>query len=65
MKDKIEEIRKEIRKERNRLDTLKAIRNYWRKQNDNSYRMERCEKAVTLSVDKIFELSQKLKEEKA
>tara|TARA_B100002019_G_scaffold60423_1_gene51781 strand:- start:435 stop:623 length:189 start_codon:yes stop_codon:yes gene_type:complete len=62
MKDKILE---EIKKERNRLDTLQAIRNYYKRQNDNSYRMERCEKAVTLSVDKIFELSQRLKKEEA
>ena len=60
-----DKILKKIEEESNRLDTLRAIRNYYKRQNDNSYRMERCEKAVTLSVDKIFELSQKLKEEKA
>ena len=61
MKDKILE---EIKKESNRLDTLQAIRNYYKRQNDNSYRMERCKNAITLSVDKIFKLNQKLKKEK-
>ena len=58
-KDKILE---KIRKESNRLDTLRAINNYYTRQNDNSYRMERCQNALKLSVDKLFELSQKLKE---
>lgn len=60
MKDKILE---KIKEESNRLDTLRAIRNYYKKQNDDSYRMERCENALQVSVDKLFELSQKLKEE--
>jgi len=58
-KDKILE---KIKEESNRLDTLKAIRNYYKKQNDDSYRTERCENALQVSVDKLFELSQKLKE---
>ena len=58
-KDKILE---KIRKESNRLDTLRAIHNYYTRQNDNSYRMERCQNALKLSVDKLFELSQKQKE---
>tara|TARA_B100000212_G_C27221712_1_gene467557 strand:+ start:443 stop:631 length:189 start_codon:yes stop_codon:yes gene_type:complete len=58
-KDKILE---KIKEESNRLDTLRAIRNYYKKQNDNSYRMERCENALQVSVDKIFKLNQKLKE---
>ena len=58
-KDKILE---KIRKESNRLDTLRAISNYYTRQNDNSYRMERCQNALKLSVDKLFELSQKQKE---
>ena len=60
-KDKILE---KIKKESNRLDTLRAIRNYYKKQNDDSYRIERCENALQVSVDKLFELSQKLKEVK-
>jgi len=59
-KDKILE---KIKEESNRLDTLRAIRNYYKKQNDDSYRIERCENALQVSVDKLFELSQKLKEE--
>jgi len=58
-KDKILE---KIKEESNKLDTLRAIRNYYKKQNDHSYRMERCENALQVSVDKIFELNQKLKE---
>ena len=57
-----DKILKKIKEESNRLDTLRAIRNYYKKQNDNSYRMERCENALQVSVDKIFELNQKLKE---
>tara|TARA_R100001086_G_scaffold243017_1_gene171323 strand:- start:480 stop:668 length:189 start_codon:yes stop_codon:yes gene_type:complete len=60
-KDKILE---KIKEESNRLDTLRAIRNYYKKQNDDSYRIERCENALQVSVDKLFELSQKLKEVK-
>ena len=59
IKDKILE---KIKEESNRLDTLRAIRNYYKKQNDDSYRIERCENALQVSVDKLFELSQKLKE---
>ena len=58
-KDKILE---KIKEESNKLDTLRAIRNYYRKQNEDSYRMERCENALQVSVDKLFELNQKLKE---
>ena len=57
-----DKILKKIKEESNRLDTLRAIRNYYKKQNDNSYRMERCENALQVSVDKIFKLNQKLKE---
>ncbi len=60
-KDKILE---KIKEESNKLDTLRAIRNYYRKQNEDSYRMERCENALQVSVDKLFELNQKLKEVK-
>lgn len=58
-KDKILE---KIKKESKRLDTLRAIRNYYKKQNDDSYRMEQSENALQVSVDKIFKLNQKLKE---
>ena len=57
-------ILEKIKEESNRLDTLRAIRNYYKKQNDNSYRIEQCENALQVSVDKLFELSQKLKEVK-
>ena len=60
-KDKILE---KVKEESNKLDTLRAIRNYYRKQNEDSYRMERCENALQVSVDKLFELNQKLKEVK-
>ena len=58
-----DKILKQIEEESNRLDTLRAIRNYYKKQNDDSYRIERCENALQVAVDKLFELSQKLKEE--
>lgn len=58
------EILEKIEKERNRLDTLRAIRNYYIRENDNSYKMEQCEKSLQSTVDKLFELSQKLKEVK-
>ena len=58
------EILEKIEKERNRLDTLTAIRNYYIRENDNSYKMEQCEKSLQSTVDKLFELSQKLKEVK-
>lgn len=54
------EILEKIEKESNRLDTLKAICDYYKRQNDNSYRMERCQNAIEKSVNKLFELSQKL-----
>ena len=54
-KDKILE---KIKEESNKLDTLRAIRNYYKKQNDDSYRIERCENALQVAVDKLFELSQ-------
>ena len=57
-KDKILE---KIKEESNKLDTLRAIRNYYKKQNDYSYKMQRCENALQVSVDKLFELNQKLK----
>ena len=57
-------ILEKIKEESNKLDTLRAIRNYYRKQNEDSYRMERCENALQVSVDKLFELNQKLKEVK-
>lgn len=59
-----DEILEKIEKESNRLDTLTAIRNYYIRENDNSYKMEQCEKSLQSTVDKLFELSQKLKEVK-
>ena len=57
-KDKILE---KIKEESNKLETLRAIRNYLKKHDDDSYKMERCENALQVSVDKLFELNQKLK----
>ena len=57
-----EEILDAIHNECSRLETLKAIYSYYKKQGDISYRIEQCQDSIEISVDKILDFNKKLNE---